>query len=230
VCFFVLAALHLMIPALIRFAPPARQRSETKEMFLALESFSVPETPPAVPAPLPEALPAALPETTEAALPALPPELPETAAAVPAAEIPAAVPESAARDAFPEGTVVPGTAVPETAVPGAGTVPAVRGNGGGGTAADYMALVMRRLEEKKVYPLSVRKRGIEGDVTVDFTIGRNGAVTGITLADAAHRFLGQAAVETVRSASPFPAAPAADNQGKDYPVRVTIRYRLEEGR
>jgi TonB family protein len=227
-CFFVLAALHLLIPALVRFAPPARRQPEMRELSLSFESFSVPETaaptpPPAVVPPDGPEIPPALPETVTAETAAV-----EAAAAVPAAEVPAeAAPESAARAAFPESA-------------GAGAIPAHRGNGAaaggsgtaaGGTAAgvDYMALIMRRLEEKKVYPLSVRKRGIEGDVTVEFTIGRNGAVTGITLADSAHRFLGQAAVETVRSASPFPA-PALNNKGKDYPVRVTIRYRLEEAR
>jgi TonB family protein len=166
--------------------------------------------------------------------PELPPELPETADAVTTD----AVPDAATAAEVP-AEAVSGNAV-RAAFPGGAGAGAFRGNGAaagrggtaGGTAAeaDYMALIMRRLEEKKVYPLSVRKRGIEGDVTVDFTIGRNGAVTGITLADSAHRFLGQAAAETIRSADPFPAAPALNNEGKDYPVRVTIRYRLEEAR
>ncbi|MDR1618087.1 MAG: TonB family protein [Treponema sp.] len=215
ICFFILAALHLVIPALIR--PPVRQRPETKEMSLTFESFSFPQAVTSAAAVVPEVpkpLPAAAPELPKT----LPPELSETA-------LPVEAPAEAGGEiaALAESAAFPGT----TAVPAA--------EGGGAFAeTDYMALIMRRLEEKKVYPLSVRKRGIEGDVTVDFTIGRNGAVTGIVLADSAHRFLGQAAIETVRSASPFPAIPNAlkviNNQEKEYPVRVTIRYRLEEVR
>ncbi|MDR1957091.1 MAG: energy transducer TonB [Treponema sp.] len=106
-------------------------------------------------------------------------------------------------------------------------VPVSTGSGRQGSAmtdAEYLALIMRRLEEKKVYPLSVRKRGIEGDITVDFVIRPDGTVSGLTLADpSGHRFLAQAAFETVRSASPLPVM---EDRKTDYTVRIAIRYRL----
>jgi protein TonB len=92
--------------------------------------------------------------------------------------------------------------------------------------AEYLALIMRRLEKNKIYPRSVRKRGIEGDVTVHFTIRRDGTVSDIRLAEpSGHRFLGQAAVETIRSASPFPVMEGLEGE---YRAQVNIRYRLEE--
>ncbi|MDR0600775.1 MAG: energy transducer TonB, partial [Treponema sp.] len=159
---------------------------------------------------------------------------PEVSAAAPEAPVQAAAPDREAPPvaaAVPEAPAPAGAAGDEAAeIPAAtenAAVPGDAGSAAGNAAAGYLALIMRRLEEKKVYPFSVRKRGIEGDVTVDFTIGPNGTVAGVTLVDSDHRFLSQAAAETIRSASPFPALPARVNT-IPYPVRVTIRYRLEE--
>jgi TonB family protein len=92
--------------------------------------------------------------------------------------------------------------------------------------ADYLALVMGRLEQNKVYPLAVRRRGIEGNITVAFTIKGDGKVSDIQLADTTgHRLLAQAAFQTIRSSSPFPVP---ENQNGDYTVQVTIRYQLED--
>jgi TonB family protein len=94
------------------------------------------------------------------------------------------------------------------------------------TDAEYLALVMGRLEQNKIYPLSVRKRGIEGDIMVAFIIQRDGSVSDMKLADpVGHRFLVQAAFETIRSASPFPVMEGRDG---DYTAQVCIRYRLED--
>jgi protein TonB len=94
------------------------------------------------------------------------------------------------------------------------------------TDAEYLALIMGRLEKHKIYPLSVRKRGIEGDVTVEFTIKRDGTVSALSMADpSGHRFLVQAAFETIHSASPFPVMEGREG---DYTARVSIRYQLED--
>jgi protein TonB len=91
--------------------------------------------------------------------------------------------------------------------------------------AEYTALVMKRLEEKKVYPLAMRKRGIEGDAAVRFTIRPDGSLGSIRAGDApAHPFLAQAALETVRAAAPFPVM---EGHGGDYALNVTIRFQLE---
>ena len=94
------------------------------------------------------------------------------------------------------------------------------------TDADYLALIMGRLEKNKIYPLSVRKRGIEGDIMAAFTIRQDGTVTDMRLVDpSGHRFLAQAAFETIRSASPFPVMEGYEG---DYTVQVSIRYHLED--
>jgi TonB family protein len=94
------------------------------------------------------------------------------------------------------------------------------------TDAEYLALIMARLEKNKIYPLSVRKRGIEGDIAAAFNIGRDGSVSDMKLVDpSGHRFLAQAAFETIRSASPFPVMEGREGA---YTVQVSIRYRLEE--
>jgi protein TonB len=91
--------------------------------------------------------------------------------------------------------------------------------------ADYTALVMRRLEEKKIYPLAMRKRGITGDAEALFTIRPDGSLGSLRAGDApAHPFLVQAALETVRSAAPFPVM---EGRVEEYFLRVTIRFQLE---
>jgi TonB family protein len=94
------------------------------------------------------------------------------------------------------------------------------------TEAEYLALIMGRLEKNKIYPQSVRKRGIEGDIVAAFSIRQDGTVSDLRLADpSGHRFLAQAAFETIRSASPFPVM---EGHKGEYPVQVRIRYHLEE--
>jgi protein TonB len=91
--------------------------------------------------------------------------------------------------------------------------------------SDYLALIMRRLEEKKVYPLAMRKRGIEGAMPVSFTIRADGSLARVQAEErGAHPFLMQAALETVKSASPFPVL---EREGGDFSVHVTIKYQLE---
>ncbi|MDR3303791.1 MAG: TonB family protein [Treponema sp.] len=110
-------------------------------------------------------------------------------------------------------------------------IPAVWGNAGesGGLSAnpsvsnaDYLALVMRHLEQRKVYPLAARKRGMEGDITITFVITADGKADKIS-ATGEHRYLVQAAEQSVRQASPFPVP-----SGATFDARLVIRYRLDE--
>jgi protein TonB len=170
--------------------------------------------------------------------PAAPPVAPRPAPAKPAVEpallaeaveAPEAVEPAAAESVALEESSADGgqEAGPEIAVPAfdtpvaAAAVPARRVM----SESDYIALIMRRLEEKKVYPLAMRKRGIAGNMPVRFTIGADGALVRVTAEDSrAHPFLAQAALETVRSASPFPVM---EGRNGDFSLQVTIRYELE---
>jgi TonB family protein len=91
--------------------------------------------------------------------------------------------------------------------------------------ADYIALLLRRLEEKKVYPLAMRKRGITGDVALSLTIRPDGSLGGLRAGEnPPHPFLAEAALQTARSAAPFPVW---EGHRGEYSLRVTMRFQLE---
>jgi protein TonB len=232
-CFTALALLHVaFIFVFDFFTKSERPFTKTRELFLTLDfADNGPEESAEA------AQEAAQTAAREVPLPAVPlpeeevPPLEAVSEDVPlyqgesGAESPeepeAAVPQAASFSAPPEGVPVhPAAGVP--AAP-AGLVPA-RNNTM--TDAEYLALIMSRLEKNKIYPLSVRKRGIEGDITVAFTIRRDGTVSDMRLAGPpGHRFLAQSAFETIRSAGPFPVM---EGRNGDYTAQVSIRYRLED--
>jgi TonB family protein len=214
-CFTALAVLHIAGISLFGFfAKSERPFTETRELFLTLDLAASPEEPAA------------------AAATALPPvPLPREEVPSPA---PRALPEEEAAPASPDSaspaeTVLPAAPLPASAVHSGDAAPPVSGQSASGrtmTDAEYLALIMGRLEKNKIYPLAVRKRGIEGDIMAAFTIRRDGTVADMKLMDpAGHRFLAQAAFETIRSASPFPVREGREGE---YTVQVNIRYRLED--
>jgi protein TonB len=225
-CFALIAALHCALLLAFDFsAGRERAFTETAELLLTLD--------------FPDSAPAALEETVAVAPAALPlPAPPPQEDLLPPEPEPLPVEE--ADSAAPVAEAVAASAVPVAEFPPAfaggavGDVGGV-GTGGGGVAsarrapmtdAEYLALIMGRLEKNKIYPLSVRKRGIEGDITAAFTIKSDGSVSELRLADTSgHRFLAQAALETIRSASPFPVM---EGHAGEYPVQVRIRYHLED--
>jgi protein TonB len=226
-CFISLTALHIAVFSVLEFFGKTEAPfAEMRELSLTLDFPAPMETEPEPPAaPLsPEAvLPEVFPEPAAEEIP-VPPEEPVL---VSPAETEIPVPVAAAFSAPAESAPAAGAAASSLA----GSVPAGSGFAGSArkapmTDAEYLDLVMGRLEKNKIYPLSVRKRGIEGDITVAFTIKRDGSVSGISLADpSGHRFLAQAAFETIRSSAPFPVMEGRDG---DYTARVSIRYRLED--
>jgi TonB family protein len=226
-CFAGIAALHIALLCVFG-AESGEAAPETRVLFLDLAAPIAPAELPVVPEPVAVApLPVAEVPVAAAEVPVVPE--PEPVAEVPvAAEVPIAVPVSEAGEAAviaPQAAAV-GVASAMVGAAAVGAAGAMVGAAGRALSeSDYLALIMGRLEKNKVYPLSVRKRGIEGDITVAFVIKRDGTVSDVQLADAAgHRFLAQAAFESVRSASPFPVM---EGRG-DYPVQVRIRYRLED--
>ncbi len=70
----------------------------------------------------------------------------------------------------------------------------------------YLAKLMAHIEAHKHYPKAARRRGIEGEVSVTFTIMAGGAVEGLR-AEGAHSVLGRAAEDAVRASTPLPAPP-----------------------
>jgi TonB family protein len=209
--FCILLLIHVLFIVLSGFflVKTVKDPELKKELTLAFEQVFSPPPPKASPQ-------AALPEKIE--LPAeLVPEIVEEAEDVPFDDTPAL-------DAFDTENFThagseygePGESVDVPAVP------AVRRM----SEAEYLAMIMKRLQENRVYPLSMRKRGIQGDMAVNFTIHSDGSVGAIEPGDPrAHPFLKQAALETIKAAGPFPVWEGISG---DYSMKVTIRYRLEE--
>lgn len=75
--------------------------------------------------------------------------------------------------------------------------------------APFRSAVLKQIQRHRLYPKRARDRGIEGMVYVQFTIDGEGRVHKVEIlppADA-HPLLTEAAMETIRKASPLPAVP-----------------------
>lgn len=75
--------------------------------------------------------------------------------------------------------------------------------------APFRNAVLKQIQRHRLYPKRARDRGIEGMVYVQFTIDGGGRVHKVEIlppADA-HPLLTEAAMETIRKASPLPAVP-----------------------
>ncbi len=71
---------------------------------------------------------------------------------------------------------------------------------------EYLRRLMAHIESHKHYPRVARRRGIEGDVAVQFRLLENGDVTDVIIEDG-HRVLRKAVEKAVAAAQPMPAPP-----------------------
>jgi TonB family protein len=219
-CLAILAALHLGLIAALEL-PRTEPRGEAKETLLFFEFPPEPEEitaeleSPAEPEPQPEPQPQA----------ALQPE-PQAATRTEQPALPAPEELFSPKSSF--GDIAGTDAFAETPVGTAGSAGALAGFPGGGERAmaetDYVALLLRRLEEKKIYPLAMRKRGIAGDVALFLTIRPDGSLGSLRAGENPHPFLADAALQTARSAAPFPVW---EGRRGEYSLQVTIRFQLE---
>ncbi len=137
--------------------------------------------------------------------------------------------EQARTERNPEQTAVL-LAAPETQN-GSGTgdmLPAAQshGSGDGGTAdatiLSYFDAVRLKIERAKKYPHAARRAGVEGEVTVSFTVKPDGSTEKIKLeSSSGSAALDRAALETVLRASPFPLPP----DGKARSLTVALEFR-----
>jgi TonB family protein len=73
----------------------------------------------------------------------------------------------------------------------------------------YFASIKRKIELVWQYPYDAAVHGIQGDLQIDFVIGRSGKVEGIELVrGSGHKILDDEAVRSIRKASPFDPIPA----------------------
>jgi periplasmic protein TonB len=92
----------------------------------------------------------------------------------------------------------------------------------------YARTIRERIESRKEYPQGARRRGQEGVVSVQFTLDREGGVSGISVAKSGgFDSLDTAAQEAVRRAVPFPPIPR--ELGRDvFSLRVSIVFKLNQ--
>lgn len=88
----------------------------------------------------------------------------------------------------------------------------------------YLSSVLARIESRKFYPESARRRGVEGQVRVCFTIDAEGLISRLeTQGD--HFMLENAATEAIRNALPLPSAPSSN--GFPMTVRFEMLFKLQ---
>jgi len=91
---------------------------------------------------------------------------------------------------------------------------------------DYLSIVRAKIEEHKKYPESARRKEIEGKTTVSFTIDSNGYVSDLKVVKSSkYKDLDKAAIDAIKSASPFPKPPKKLFKGP-ISLEITLVFKL----
>ncbi|MCL5966660.1 MAG: TonB family protein [Deltaproteobacteria bacterium] len=73
----------------------------------------------------------------------------------------------------------------------------------------YFAAIKRKIELVWQYPYDAQVQGIQGELTIDFAIGRSGSLVAVELIrGSGHRILDDEALRAIRSAAPFDPIPS----------------------
>jgi len=93
----------------------------------------------------------------------------------------------------------------------------------------YESTVLQLIHRNKYYPSFSRRTGQEGEVTLSFTIAKNGCLKGpVSIVRAcSHELLNRAGVETVNAAVPFPVIPEELGR-QEMTFTVIIDFNLKE--
>lgn len=76
----------------------------------------------------------------------------------------------------------------------------------------FTGKVRQKIARAKYYPGIARRRGMEGQPVIAFTLNKWGRLTGVQLAQSSgYQLLDQAALEAVQKAEPYPEIPAELN-------------------
>jgi protein TonB len=88
-------------------------------------------------------------------------------------------------------------------------------------------LIQQRVNAAKEYPSDARLAGLQGQVRVSFTVGRNGQPGAVsTVASSGQDTLDQAAAAAIRKAAPFLPFPQSV-RASVIRVTVTVAFRLK---
>lgn len=92
----------------------------------------------------------------------------------------------------------------------------------------FSSEVRTRIAQTKYYPRTARRRGFEGEPVVAFTLGNTGDLLEISINNPSqHKLLDEAALDAVRSASPYPPIPEL-LKVKNLRFELPISFILEE--
>ncbi len=81
--------------------------------------------------------------------------------------------------------------------------------------ASYFARIKHQIERVWIYPMDAAKRGISGDLTLNFRISKDGNLLGVRLMDrSGYEILDMAALKAVKEAAPFYPFPETIRQEK----------------
>lgn len=93
----------------------------------------------------------------------------------------------------------------------------------------YERDILKKIHRMKYYPQYARRMGMEGDVTIRFTIDKSGRIINhpVIIKKDEHDVLNRAGVLTITQAGPFPPFPEDGAYSKDtMTFVVTINYNL----
>jgi TonB family protein len=92
----------------------------------------------------------------------------------------------------------------------------------------FSTKVRTRIAQTKYYPRTARRRGFEGEPVVAFTLGNTGDLLEISIKKPSqHKLLDEAALDAVKSASPYPPIPEL-LRVKTLRFKLPISFILEE--
>lgn len=83
----------------------------------------------------------------------------------------------------------------------------------------YLNRLLAHIEAHKFYPTTARRRRLEGEIQVSFTLGEGGRITNLAVSGG-HPLLQKAAEEAVLKAEPMPKPPA------EVPCPLPVRYAM----
>jgi len=92
--------------------------------------------------------------------------------------------------------------------------------------SDYAVFIQEQIYKNLVYPPEAFVKGLEGIVTVNFTIGQNGYLKDIFVAESSgYPSLDEGAVAAVKSASPYPLPEG--HEGEDIELVVPLEFKMD---
>ncbi|HOP63371.1 MAG TPA: TonB family protein [Spirochaetota bacterium] len=90
----------------------------------------------------------------------------------------------------------------------------------------YFEAIKQYIEKRKVYPVSAKRRGIEGEILLSFIVGYNGEVRSVKVTKSSgYEILDKAAADTIIKSAPFSGF-AEFIKKHELEMNIIIAYKL----